>query len=158
MKNPSNFCPLSISFSAKTGNTSLSIEFFLSGIKSKISSSKIYEPALIKFEKTSSGSGFSLKRVIFELSSNPTIPNLVGSLTSHRPKVPIPPFDLCKLSRDLTLSDEITSPLKQANVPFTTSLQLPKAPPVPSGLSSGTMVISKSKSEFEKYDLIISTL
>ena len=33
-----------------------------------MSSSKIYEPALIKFEKTSSGLGFSLNLVIFDSS------------------------------------------------------------------------------------------
>ena len=55
----------------------------------------MYEPALIKFENTSSGFGFSLNWVILFSLSSPTIPNRVGSSTSHSPKVPIPPFNLC---------------------------------------------------------------
>ena len=106
----------------------------------------MYEPALIKFENTSAGFGFSLNLVILFSSSIPTIPKRVGSSTSQSPKLPIPPFELCSDNNFPTSREEIISPLKQANVPLTTSRQLPSAPPVPSGSVSLTILTSKSQS------------
>ena len=127
------------------------------GTKSITSGSIIYNPALIRLENASSSFGFSLNLEIYPSErpdsmapwwsfERPTIPNSVGSSTSQSPNEPMPPFLLCNSSSFPTSNDEIISPLKQANVPLTLSLQLPSAPPVPSGSFSLTIFTSKSHS------------
>ena len=113
---------------------------------------------MIRLEKTSSGFGFSLNCVTFLPSSKPTIPNLVGSSTSHNARVPLTSIFACCSNICPTFRDDTMSPLKQANLPEITSLQLPRAPPVPRGLSSGTILTSKSTSALLKYSFIWSTL
>ena len=70
----------------------------------------------------------------------------------------MPPFFLCRSRTGVISREDTMSPLKQANVPLTTSEQFASAPPVPSGPSSGTIVTSKSTSASAKYCRIISTL
>ena len=118
MKYPSNGIPPKALRSAKTGKSSLSRLDLPSGISSKTSSSRIYEPALMRLLNTSSGAGFSLNLVTSRFSSIPTIPNLVGSATSQRAKVPKHFMFSCCLSMEEKSRDDTTSPLKQAKVPL----------------------------------------
>ena len=112
----------------------------------------------MRFENTSCGCGFSLKRVIWPSSSKPTMPKRVGSSTSHRPKVPIPALASCLAIICSKGNEDTMSPLKQANRPLMKSWQFLSAPPVPSIFSSRTIVTSKPGSFCAKYSAIISTL
>ncbi len=74
---------MGLSFSNRRGNTFFEkSNIWFDGIKSRTSGSRIYIPAFMRLENTSSSFGFSLNLMILLFSSNPTIPNSVGFSTS----------------------------------------------------------------------------